>query len=127
MGQGKSGLFSGTKGSKTFPSDTTSESVKIKLATYLLDDQHKRGADKATWFKTALGFTKENINELSKQIVFDENKAIKKEKKFYGQLYEQNISIIGLNKRIIDIKFIWIKNNDGIVRLVTAIPTKKGK
>jgi len=42
-----------------------------------------------------------------------------------GVKYDQIISITGANGRTIDVKFGWIKNNDGVVRLVTAIPAKK--
>ena len=37
----------------------------------------------------------------------------------------RGISIKDANGRNIDVNFSWIKNNDGIIRLVTAIPTKK--
>jgi len=35
------------------------------------------------------------------------------------------IPIVGANTRTIDVQFIFIRNNDGVVRLVTAIPTCK--
>jgi filamentous hemagglutinin len=37
----------------------------------------------------------------------------------------QQISITGANGRIIEVPFVWIKNSDNVVRLVTAIPPKK--
>ena len=36
-----------------------------------------------------------------------------------------NAGIRYLNGRTINVKFGWIKNNDGVVRLVTAISAKK--
>ncbi|MBZ4622099.1 hypothetical protein [Mycobacterium avium] len=43
----------------------------------------------------------------------------------YGIKYNQVISIAGANGRVIDVPFAWIRGNDGVVRLVTAIPTSK--
>jgi hypothetical protein len=34
------------------------------------------------------------------------------------------IKIKGNNGRIVDAKFIWIKNKDGIIKLVTGYPAK---
>jgi filamentous hemagglutinin len=42
----------------------------------------------------------------------------------HGQKFDQIISITGANGRTIDVNFGWIRNNDDVVRLVTAIPTK---
>jgi filamentous hemagglutinin len=60
--------------------------------------------------------------QLARQIVFDPAKAIATSATQYGQKYQQVIAINGANGRVIDVLFVWIKNNDGIVRLVTAIP-----
>ncbi|MBF7995940.1 VENN motif pre-toxin domain-containing protein [Rahnella laticis] len=103
----------------------TQLSVDQKLANYLLDKQHPVGGSKAEWFDSAPGFYKTNSNELSKQIVFDPSTAIKTADTQFGTKYDQVISISGTNGRTINVKFGWIKNNDGVVRLVTAIPAKK--
>jgi hypothetical protein len=39
-------------------------------------------------------------------------------------LLAQVIPITGANGRVIDVMFVWIRNNDGIIRLVTGIPAK---
>lgn len=109
----------------TFPGATTQESVKIKLENYLLNPTHPQGGDKARWFEAALGFTKSNIDELAKQIVFDPSKAVPTDSTPYGQKYEQVIPITGANGRQIDVLFVWITNPDNVTRLVTAPPTKK--
>ncbi|WP_128602185.1 DUF4926 domain-containing protein [Pantoea wallisii] len=70
-------------------------------------------------------FNKENSGELAKQVVFEPSKAVQTSETSHGVKYDQVISITGVNGRVIDVKFGWIKNNDGVVRLVTAIPTKK--
>ncbi|WP_262264827.1 hemagglutinin repeat-containing protein [Pantoea dispersa] len=103
----------------------TQASIDNKLANYLLAKNHPVGGSKAEWFDKALGFNKGNSNDLSKQIVFNPNNAVKTSETQHGVKYDQVISITGANGRIIDVKFGWIKNNDGVVRLVTAIPTKK--
>jgi filamentous hemagglutinin len=127
MGQGKSGLFTGTKGGHGYVGKTTEESIQIKLSKYLLNPNSIKGKSKAEWFKKALGFSLDNISELSKQIVFDQKKAILVNKDEFGLYYNQIITIKGTNQRVIDIKFGWVINLDGVVRLITAIPSKKIK
>ncbi|MFP1787639.1 DUF6883 domain-containing protein [Lonsdalea quercina] len=103
----------------------TQTSVDNKLTNYLLAKDHPVGGSKAEWFDKALGFNKGNSSDLAKQIVFEPSKAVKTAETQHGVKYDQVISIIGANGRTIDVKFGWIKNNDGVVRLVTAIPAKK--
>jgi len=103
----------------------TQISVDKKLDTYLLEKEHPVGGSKAEWFDSALGFTKANSGELAKQIVFDPHKAIKTTETQFGTKFDQVIPITGANGRTISVKFGWIENNDGVVRLVTAIPAKK--
>jgi hypothetical protein len=101
------------------------ESVRKKLEGYLLNPDHTRGGPKAKWFEQALGFTRQNMPDLAKQIVFDESKAVFRDVTEFGTEYNQVISIIGANGRTIDVTFGWIRRNDGIVRLVTALPTRR--
>ncbi len=104
---------------------TTEASVQDKLDRYLLNLDHPKGSPKAKWFKDALGFTRENSDELAGQIVFDSSKAVQTEVVRFGILFNQTISIKGANGRVIKVLFAWIRNDDGVVRLVTAVPTKK--
>ena len=113
------------EGTRSSLPKTTAESVKTKLDTYLLEPTHPVGGSKANWFKQALGFDKSNSNVLADQIKFDPSKATPTTMTQYGQKYEQIIRITGTNGRTIDVNFVWIHNNDGVVRLVTIIPTKK--
>jgi hypothetical protein len=101
------------------------ESIKRKLETYLLNPDHAVGGPKAKWFEQALGFTRENSAALESQIVFDSTKAVPTGVTEFGQKYNQVIPIMGANGKTIDVTFAWIRNNDGVVRLVTAIPTKR--
>ena len=101
------------------------QSVQDKLARYLLNMEHSVGGSKAKWFKEALGYTQENLDDLANQISFDPSKARITDVTTYGTKYNQTIAITGANGKTIDIVFAWIKSaEDGVVRLVTAIPTK---
>jgi hypothetical protein len=102
------------------------ESVRKKLDEYLLDPEHEVGGPKAKWFEQALGFTRQNMPELARQIVFDESKAVFTGVNEFGTKYNQVISITGANGKTIDVTFGWIRrNDDGIMRLLTAIPTRR--
>jgi hypothetical protein len=87
-----------------------------------LDLSHPEGGSKANWFQQALGFTQDNLADLAKQIVFDPQTAVKTGMTEFGTKYNQVINIVGANGRNIDVTFAWIRNPDGVVRLVTAIP-----
>jgi len=84
-----------------------------------------RADPKAEWFNQALGFTRENATDLERQIVFDGSKAVETGVTQFGTTYNQVIPITGANGKTIDVVFGWIRNDDGVVRLVTAIPTKR--
>ena len=103
-------------------SKTTEESVANKLHDYLLNPEHTnaRGhlTGKAVWFRNNLGFTRYNANELAKQIKFNRLSTEKAELIQYGQIYHQVINILGVNGNSKNIEFIWIKNLDGVIRLV---------
>jgi filamentous hemagglutinin len=105
-------------------SPETQKSVDEKLDKYLLNKDHDKGKDKAEFFDRALGFNKSNAGDLAKQIQFDPSKAVATELTQYGQKFNQIIPITGANGRVIDMNFAWIRNNDGIVRLVTGVPAK---
>lgn len=113
-----------TNGNKS-NSKLTQESVNAKLEGYLLDKNHPIGGSKANWFEKALGFNKTNSSQLSQQIIFDEAKAVQTAVTEYGTKYSQITSIKGANGKVINVEFVWIKNKDGVIRLVTSIPTKK--
>lgn len=101
------------------------ESIRKKLQDYLLNPDHPAGGPKAKWFDQALGFTRENAGDLQRQIVFDQSKAVETGITQYGTKYNEVIPIAGANGRTIDVTFAFIRNNDGVVRLVTALPAKK--
>ncbi len=103
----------------------TNQSVLDKLGRYLLNDSHPIGGSKSKWFREALGFTKDNIDDLAKQIQFDPNIAKKTQLTDFGQKFTHRTSIIGTNGRTIDVDFVWIIGDDNVPKLVTAVPTKK--
>jgi RHS repeat-associated protein len=103
---------------------TTAESVERKLSQYLLNPEHAVGGDKAKWFQQALGFTKDNMADLAKQIIFDPKKAIQTGATEFGTKYNQTIAITGANGKTINVVAAWIRHKDNVVRLVTAVPEK---
>lgn len=102
----------------------TQASVDEKLDRYLLNKDHDVGKDKAEWFERALGYNKSNAGDLSRQIQFDPSKAVPTQATEFGQKFNQVIPIRGANGRTIDVQFGWIRNNDGVVRLVTGVPAR---
>jgi hypothetical protein len=107
------------------PIELSRASVDRKVNEYVLNATHKAGQSKAKWFQEALGYSSENADKLARQIEFDSRSAKFTKYTEWGIKFEQTIPIKGANGRVIDVKFVWIRNNDGIVRLVTTIPTKK--
>jgi len=99
--------------------------LQKKVGEYLLSPTNKDGAPKAKWFKEALGFTKENMNDLGRQLVFKRNEATPTALSEWGQKYEQIIDLKGANGRTIPILTVWIERPTGEVDFVTAIPTNK--
>lgn len=97
-------------------------SIEEKLAGYLLNVDHAVGASKAKWFEQELGFTQSNSAGLAKQLVFDSGKAVQTAVTEYATKFNQVIKVTGANGRIIDVMTAWIKNNDNVVRLITAFP-----
>lgn len=102
----------------------TAESVLYKLNTYLLESNHPRGGTMAVWYERSLGFTKQNMGDLAKQIVFNPKIAYQTAVTEYGIKYNQVISITGANGKVIDIVAAWIKLPDGTIKLVTTVPVK---
>jgi hypothetical protein len=100
-------------------------SIREKLDKYLLNPDHPVGGPKAKWFEQALGFTRANSGDLERQIVFDQSRAVETGVTQYGTKYNEVIPITGANGKTIDVTFAFIRNNDGVVRLVTAIPNSK--
>jgi hypothetical protein len=109
---------------KAASNDPSAASVLDKLYRYTLNPDHADGKDKADWFRRALGFTRANISDLAKQIVFDESRAIQTSITEWGTKYNQTIAIVGANGRTLPVLTAWIRGTDGVVRLVTAIPGK---
>jgi len=99
--------------------------LESKLNGYLLNSAHPQNQTKANWFKQALGFDQSNWQELAKQLYFDPATAVLTKTTQHGKTYEQVISVTGINGKTIDVMFVFMKDNSGIVRLVTGIPARK--
>ena len=100
----------------------TRASVDDKLARYLLNPDHPLGSEKARFFERVLGFHRQNAEGLARQLVFDPAAAVFLEENAFGERYGQMIRVTGSNDRSTLIQMIWIRNQDGFVRLVTAYP-----
>jgi hypothetical protein len=104
------------------PADPSAASVLDKLYRYTLNPDHPEGGPKATWFAQALGFTRANIGDLAKQIVFDPSRAIQTSVTQWGTKFRQIIVVTGANGKSIPVMTVWIRGADGIVKLVTTFP-----
>lgn len=108
-----------------YPGATTEESVKINLDSYLLNPDHPVGGFKAKWYEQALGFNRNNMDELARQFVFDASQAVLTALTPHGHKYVQPTLITGVNGKQIEVRVIWITNPDGVTRLITAPPARK--
>jgi hypothetical protein len=82
------------------------------------------GGSKAKWFEQALGFTRQNSEDLARQLVFDETSAVQTAVTKYGTKFDQTINVVGANGRTIPVTTAWIRGGDGVAKLVTAFPGK---
>jgi hypothetical protein len=99
----------------------TQASVEGKLFTYSLNPDHRKGRHKARVFLSVLGFSRLNIDELARQLVFDPVRATPTQRNEYGQLYRQIIGVNGANGRTANVVTGWIlRNDDQSIRLTTA-------
>lgn len=101
---------------------------KEKLVNYALNPTHPVGKEKAKAFKSALGYTQENSEDLRQKILglFSEDKMVLKYEGEYGKQYEQIMKITGPNGKTASVLTAWIKENDSSEpRLVTLYVTDK--
>jgi len=97
-----------------------------KITNYSLD--FDKDPNKATAFKLALGYNKNNadmlIDNIYRNIPF--YNAYSRGNNGYGELYEVVINITGANGRNANVLTAWIvENGTDIPRLVNAYVTKK--
>jgi hypothetical protein len=85
-----------------------------------LNPDHPVGGPKSVWFRDALGFTRENAGALAKQLRFDPSKPFTTETTPHGTKMVQTIDIVGPNGNTKAVKVVWIRNNDGVLRIVSA-------
>ena len=93
-----------------------------KIAGYCLNPNHTDGKDKARVFKSALGLTINDANELKNTLLLAVKTydAIPDKKNAYGQKYLIDFPLTRGNKTAI-IHSVWIvDNNQEIPRLVTC-------
>ena len=95
-----------------------------KFTKYALD--YKKAPDKAKAFEEALGYTKDNYQELIEDINrhYDRSKLIAKGDRGYGMLYESVMRLKGPNGKEANVLTAWIEDGDD-VRLTSVYVTKK--
>lgn len=95
-----------------------------KFTKYALD--FEKSPDKATAFKRALGYTKDNYRDLIDDIDrhLDRDKLIEKGDVGYGMRYEQIMKLKGPNGKEANVLTGWIQDPDDL-RLTSAYVTGK--
>ncbi len=118
-------------GEKALKLADIAESIRIdprKLTQYVLDPDSPHGKHKSVLFEKLLGFTKENHNELIRQI---ESRAMQAEVTFhsrdrFGERYAADISIEGTEGRYAVIRTGWIiAPGSRVAHLATLYVRKK--
>jgi hypothetical protein len=124
------GEFYGAEGSK-LPRLPNAEHATIrdeKLTKYALDPNSKSGgADKARVFKSALGFDQSNADQLKAQILskLPNTEAAVTQKTEYGQKFEVDLEIEGVNGNVATVKTAWIIRTGTDIPDLTTIYVKR--
>lgn len=95
--------------------------LEDKVTKYALNPIHPRGRHKAKVFKSSLGYTLDNYNELIDNVYrkVDKDLFVNQDPNEYGKKYKQIINITGPNGRNADILTGWILGKNGKYRLTT--------
>ncbi len=95
-----------------------------KFTKYALDPE--KSPDKARAFKSALGYTKDNYQELIDDINrhLDENKFVVKGDRGYGMRYQQVMRLKGPNGKEANVLTAWVQEDDDF-RLTSVYVTDK--
>ena len=95
--------------------------LEDKVTKYALNPVHPRGKNKAKVFKSALGYTLDNYNDLIDNVYRKVDKDLfeNQEPNEYGKKYKQIINITGQNGKNADILTGWILEKNGKYRLTT--------
>lgn len=98
---------------------------KEKFTEYALNSE--KAPDKAKVFRSALGYTKDNADELIWSINkhFDAEKLEERGDNGYGMRYQQIMKLKGPNEKEANVLTAWIDDGDGGVKLTSAYVTKK--
>ena len=107
--------------------EETSKSFNIprnKFTDYALNPE--KAPDKARAFESALGYNKDNCDQLIKDIEkhADIHKMVEKGDNGYGMRYEQVIKLKGPNEKEANVLTAWIDDNKNL-RLTSVYVTKK--
>ena len=99
--------------------------AKEKFTEYALNSQ--KSPDKARAFKSALGYTKDNVDELIDNINahFDATKLEERGDSGYGMRYQQIMRLKGPNQKEANVLTAWIEDGNNEIKLTSAYVTKK--
>lgn len=116
----------GNRGIIKLPKYTEAVIPKEKLTEYALNSE--KDPDKAAAFQLALGYTKENANELIQQIHrrLPEYSAKEKTDNGWGKRYEVKMDLKGPNGKTAKVITAWIDDkNTGEMRLTSVYIDKE--
>ena len=94
-----------------------------KLTNYALNLDHPVGKNKAIAFEKALGYNKNNAEQLVKNIKDNLHKfsAVEKPDMGYGKRYQVDMDLTGLNGKTAKVRTAWIQDKTtGEMRLVSV-------
>lgn len=103
----------------------TTKIPREKFTEYALNPD--KAPNKARAFKSALGYTKDNADELINSINehFDVTKLEERGDGGYGMRYQQIMKLKGPNEKEANVLTAWIKDGNDGIKLTSAYVTKK--
>lgn len=133
MGAGRSGLFHGTKGSKSVSPITERKDLRFsrkKTCEYLLNPNHPKGGSKAKFFMEVLGYSTSTAGQFHEAVYqsITGKSPIKTETTPFGLRHTFHTKIKGLNGKWHDANIVIVvqKDNGRITyKIVTAYPITK--
>lgn len=99
---------------------------QMEAVGYFPEPHPEKAPDKARVFESALGYNKDNCDQLIKDIEShaDIHKMVEKGDNGYGMRYEQIIKLKGPNEKEANVLTAWIDDDENL-RLTSVYVTKK--
>lgn len=108
------------------PDYQNAEIPDAKLLNYALDKDHPSGGPKAVAFESALGYNKDNYEDLKEQVLtsLPKYKADYRDSNDYGDRYQVVMNLEGPNGKKANVLAAWMNNQEG-TRLTSIYVTEK--